>query len=159
MKKLVIGIIFNSKTICDKSIEFLEKKYGPTVRRSPVYDFDFTDYYEQEMGRELKRIFLFFDKEITNEELVDIKLYAEELEKLCACDYRAVNIDPGYISETEFALASFKKKTWVKQISDRVYLHTILAFENGEIKTFHHTFPEFRKKEIQEYLTLETSGR
>ena len=148
--KLIIGILFNSEEKYKKVVEILIEKYGNIIKKSDIYPFDFTNYYEPEMGKDLKKQLLIFDKKVSKEELADIKKETTEIEKEFSDNgKRTVNIDPGYIGK-EFVLASFKAKSFKKEVNG-VFMHKILEFD-GEIKVFSHTFPEFKVKKIQEFL-------
>jgi hypothetical protein len=61
----------------------LEKKFGPIELRSPILHFNYTDYYEKEMGKDVKRQFLSFQKLIDPGALADIKLFTNKLEEGC----------------------------------------------------------------------------
>ena len=61
----------------------MEKKFGPIELRSPILPFNYTDYYEKEMGKDVKRQFLSFQKLIDPGALADIKLFTNKLEESC----------------------------------------------------------------------------
>lgn len=145
--------MFNSEESYTKALHEITHQYGSIAHKSPVYNFNFTNYYEEEMGPNLKKQLLIFKREIEKVDLIKIKQQTTELEqKFSNNGKRTVNIDPGCLSETEFALASCKPKPFKEKLDGRTYAHTILTFANSEIKTFPHTFPEFRQKEIQLFL-------
>ena len=65
---------------------------------------------------------------------------------------RRVNIDPGFIAKDKVVLASFKKKDFKKDLGNGVYAHEVLRFEDGKVKEFWHTFGDYRKKKMKEFL-------
>ena len=58
--QLVMGVIFRDAADLDKAASRLEAELGEIDLRSGSFDFDVTDYYGDEMGPGLKRVFLSF---------------------------------------------------------------------------------------------------
>src|SRR3989338_8546932 len=106
--KLVVGMISNDPNLLLKLEKTLEWRFGPIDFRTALLDFAYTDYYEPEMGSNLKRQFVSFRRLIDPERLPDIKLYTNkvELQNSAARNKpsRKVNIDPGYITEGKLVL-------------------------------------------------------
>ncbi|MBU2063385.1 MAG: DUF4416 family protein, partial [Candidatus Omnitrophica bacterium] len=72
--KLIIGLI-GKEEIFNRVKKILIQKFGAIDFESPVLDFNFTDYYELEMGGNLKRQFLSFKRQILPDKLASIKIY------------------------------------------------------------------------------------
>ena len=146
--KLLIAIMYSDKSVYDKCRNDLIDSFGGIEKESDEYNFDkFTSYYAKEMGTGLVKRFVVFKKEIDNEGLKKAKLETTETEKKFSKDNRrAINLDPGYLSDKELVLASFKKGTNYKEdVGDGVYLHKVLEFDGKKIITFWHTFPDYRE--------------
>ncbi|MFH2028757.1 MAG: DUF4416 family protein [Nanoarchaeota archaeon] len=154
MSNLIIAIMYSDNGTYVKVKSILIEKYGLIKKETEPYDFDkFTSYYEKEMGKGIIKRFLIFDKEIEKNDLVKIKHETTEVEKEFSIDNkRTINLDPGYLNNKELVLASFKKGTNYKEdMGQGVYAHKVLEF-NGEIKTFWHTFPDYKEhKELFTY--------
>ena len=77
----------------------LEKKLSVIEMTSDPYDFSvYTSYYQQEMGDQLKKIFIVFSELLKPEKLPQVKIMTNKVEKMFSADKkRQVNIDPGYI--------------------------------------------------------------
>jgi len=171
---LFIAIMYSDEANFNKAKDELVEKYGNIKAESDSYDFNFTKYYEKEMGSDLKKKFIVFKKEISKEDLTEIKFFITEIEEKFsekespqlalrtenlptssskqACPTpRTVNIDPGYLSSTELVLATWKGKDFKEKISEKVWVHKVLEF-NGEIKEFFHTFADYKIKENQEFI-------
>jgi len=147
-----MAVMYASDELFNNVKDELIQKYGELKAESNPYDFDFTSYYEKEMGSGLKKKFLIFKKEIIKEDLTEIKLFITEIEKKLSIENkRKVNIDPGYLSENELVLATFKAKDFKEKISDKVWVHKVLEF-NGKIKEFFHTFADYKVKENQDFI-------
>ncbi len=78
--KLIIGFIYKDEAVFTKAKEKLRRKFGKIDFQSPALDFNYTDYYEPEMGSGLKRRFISFGRLIPMQELYRIKLYTNRLE-------------------------------------------------------------------------------
>lgn len=148
-----MAIMYSSDEDFNKAKNDLIKKYGSIKSQSPDYEFDFTDYYKDEMGSNLKKRFLIFNKEISKQDLVDIKFSITEIEKKYSINNkRTINIDPGYLSQKEFVLATFKPRSFKEKIHDKVWLHKVLEFDGNNIKHFFHTFADYKDKNNQKFI-------
>ena len=111
------------------------------------HPFGMTDYYEDEMGPELSRVIVSFNKLGEAPGLVDVKLSVDRLEeKLSGSFGRTVNIDPGYIDYFKAVLASFKEGPQKIYLGRGVYADPVLMFEDGEWRTLPWSFPDFKEE-------------
>lgn len=150
---LFMAVMYSSEELFVKSKSDLVKKYGPIKVESHAYDFSFTDYYEPEMGKNLKKKFLIFEKEVSKQGLADVKFFITEIEKKYSNNTgRTVNIDPGYLSETELQLATFKEKSFKEKIHEKVWVHKVLEFDGNTLKQFFHTFADYKDEKNQEFI-------
>ena len=110
--KLFVGMLAARTDLFDISQAELAGKFGPIDAVGEVLPFDFTDYYEAEMGPGLMRKFIGFERLINPKELVPAKLFANDLEERIAERFgsrrRIINLDPGYVSLSKLVLASTK---------------------------------------------------
>ena len=118
--KLITGIIASSENGFSESEALLQKEFGSIDYKSDILKFDFTNYYQKDMGSGLKRCFFSFERLIDPADLADVKLITNKLEdgisKAISDAKRPVNIDPGYLSDAKLVLASTKNH------SHRIYL-------------------------------------
>lgn len=152
--RLFFGIMFSDRGCYEKAVEDLINEFGETEKESFEYNFDeYTNYYEKEMGRGLRKKLIIFKKEIEEKNLIKIKKLITEIEKKYSEEgKRKVNIDPGFVSEEKVVLASFKKKDFKKDLGNGVFAHEVLRFEEGKIKTFWHTFGDYKEEKIKDFL-------
>jgi len=152
MAQLIIGVMHSNEELLKEVKEKLEKKFGE-LKAEIGYDFNFTNYYEEEMGKNLKKNLLAFKKEIKEKQLAEIKEYTNKLEEDCRIEgKRTVNIDPGYLTKKELVLASNKKSPYKIEISENIYSHLTLKFEDNKCTTTQRTYPDFKIKEVQDFL-------
>lgn len=152
MHNLLFAIMYPDKNILDRALAILKDRYGKPYARGPEYDFNFTDYYEEEFGKNLKKSIFVFEKEITKTDLTDIRQETAKVEKeISYLGRRRVNIDPGYISDKEMVLATKKQKQWKEYLGGGVYAHKIFEFLDDGIKTFNHSFADYKLKENMDF--------
>jgi hypothetical protein len=152
MNRLLFAIMYPDKEILDVCVDILEKEFGSIKLIGEEYVFNFTRYYEEEFGRNLKKQIFVFEKTIEKHDLVKIRSRTGEIEQqLAKEDKRVVNIDPGYISETELALATRKGRDFKEELGEGIFVHKVLEFKNKEIITFRHTFADYRLEKNLEF--------
>jgi len=143
---LFIALMYPNKDLAEKSLNSLIREFGPLKNIGKPFDFNFTTYYEPEFGKDLKKIFLIFEKELKKTDLIGIRKKTAEIEASFKIDNkRTINIDPGYISSTELTLATVKGKPWKELLGDNIYAHKVLEFKGDEIITFNHTFADYKQ--------------
>ena len=144
--------MYSNKSLLKEIQDILINKFGE-VEDTISYDFNFTDYYEEEMGKNLKKDIIVFKQEIQTKQLAGIKEYTNQLEnKYRAEEKRRINIDPGYLTKEELILASNKKSPYKIEISDNIYAHLTLKFENNKCRITYRTYPDFKMEKIQRFL-------
>src|SRR5262245_30270653 len=112
--KLFVGILVSNSKFIPAVEERLVALYGPIDHRSDVIPFDFTDYYEAEMGDLIDRVFYSFERLIEADQLPEIKRQTNQLEDELAPLLRTsstsvnnpVNLDQGYIDQAKDLLPS-----------------------------------------------------
>ncbi|MDD5594898.1 MAG: DUF4416 family protein [Candidatus Omnitrophica bacterium] len=149
--KLICGLIFKEEKILAKAKALLEKKFGALDFESQILEFNYTDYYEKEFGKNLSRQFISFKKLIDPASLAKIKLFSNRLEKkLSRNNRRLINLDPGYLDLAKLVLAT------TKDYNHRIYLNSgifaeITLFYQG--KSFQHwkwTYPDYQTLQYKE---------
>lgn len=147
--KLFAGFIYSDIEILQEALKILENKYGPVEFESEHFDFSHTMYYKKEMGPDLKRLFVSFEKPVMPDKLKDIKNETNSIERKFLNDNggRFVNIDPGLIGLANVILASTKEYSHRIYLGCGIYAEITLLYED---KTFHPlkwTYPDYRNSE------------
>lgn len=147
--KLIVGFITADLEILKQAEESLVDRFGEVDYASNIFAFDKTDYYEEEMGANLKRKFLSFSKLVQPEELSRIKLYTNELEKGFSdtTGRRKINIDPGYVTGAKLVLATTKDYQHRIYLDDGIYAEVTLRFKDGSFRPWEWTYPDYRTEE------------
>lgn len=152
--KLVIAVIINGQDSFTNLLAHLTAQFGAVETLSPWYNFDFTSYYEPEMGAPLFRRFIVFKDLIAQETLPDIKLLTNALEKsfLNINGKRHVNLDPGYLTLERFILATGKNFTHRVYLRDGIFADLTLIYTRGAFQTLPWTFPDYATETIRTFL-------
>lgn len=151
--KLVVGIFTKDKGLIKPVAEDLTQIFGPIDLVGPWFVFDFTDYYEPEMGKPLLRRVLAFEKLIEQKDLAAIKIETNQLEQqYLKNNKRLVNIDPGYLMHERFVLATAKNYTHRIYIGKGIYADLTLIYTNGSFHPLPWTYPDYKEKNMLTYL-------
>ena len=150
--KLFTAILFGSEDVFNTAREKLSSALGPVDMTSPVWKWSHSTYYEKEMGTDLKRILLFFERPITPDTLADIKIFTNEIEEGCGrgagnLPERAINIDPGYITLAKVVLASTKDYAHRIYIGKGIYAEATLLYQDKTFNPLPYTYPDYRSGE------------
>ena len=113
--------------------------------QSDLFLFDFTDYYESEMGTGLLKQFFVFEGLMHPERLSKIKTTTNELELLWQSETgRQVNLDPGYVTGAKLVLASAKDYSHRLYLADGIYGDVQLRFQHGKFVPSEWTYPDYQ---------------
>jgi hypothetical protein len=142
--KLVFSVFAQAAGMLNETIRRLSVLYGQPDFISRQVPFDYTDYYHPEMGEKLVRRFLSMEELIRPENLPDIKLATNEIEKETALDnHRAVNIDPGYLSQAHLILATGKGYTHRPYLRSGIYADLTLIYQGKKFCSMPWTYPDY----------------
>jgi hypothetical protein len=151
--KLLMGVIFREEACLEDVTSKLEGELGEIDLRSEAFDFDVTDYYEDEMGPGLKRVFLSFKNLIDPGDIVDIKLTATRLEEDMGREgKRTVNLDPGYMDFNKLILVSAKFLAQKIYLAKGVYADPTIYYDKGW-KDYEWAFPDFRSGRYNDFFS------
>jgi hypothetical protein len=155
--KLISGLLCADKILLEKVRQELSERFGPIDVVMDAQPFDFTHYYDDEMGAGLYRSFVAFETLIDPGRLAEIKIATNELEDRFARDVREgkiawtadsppparpVNLDPGYIAPSRLILASMKDFSHRIYLRGGVYAEVTLQYRNGW-QSLPWTFPDY----------------
>ncbi|MFN3966517.1 MAG: DUF4416 family protein [Endomicrobiia bacterium] len=145
--KLIIGEIFSDEKVLIDAENELIKNFSEIEFISETIPFDFTDYYEEEMGKNLKRRWISFKKTISPEELSEIKIKTNQIENSLAdaiSKKRKINLDPGYITCSNLILASTKNYSHRIYLSKGIFSEVTLIYQQGTFHPLQWTYPDYK---------------
>lgn len=147
--KLLMSIISaEDGGFCDV-MQILAAHFGRPDFIGAQMPFDYTSYYEKEMGRSLVRRMVSFDELIPPESLPDVKLLTNLVEEQFSSDgRRKINIDPGYLSLAHLILATGKGYTHRPYLRGGIYADLTLIYTDGAFSVLSWTYPDYAGREI-----------
>ncbi|MBN1153323.1 DUF4416 family protein [candidate division KSB1 bacterium] len=152
--KLFVAITFSEDNIKNHALQILTDRCGDIDHQSPIFEFIFTNYYAEEMGCNLRKQFLSFETLIQPEELIDLKLFTNDLEdKLAVNKRRIINIDPGYINAAKVVLATTKDFSHRIYLGKRIYGDVHMRFINGKLTPGAWTYPDYSQDLAIDFFT------
>jgi len=151
--KLVIGLLMKDRALFEPLAVELSAIYGSPDMISAWMAFDYTAYYESELGSPLCRRLMAFETLIDQQELAAVKITTNRLEQAYARNRRRrVNIDPGYLLYERFVLASGKNFCHRIYIGHRIYADLTLIYRRGAFETLPWTYPDYADQPIRSFL-------
>jgi len=146
LTKPVTAVTAGASALIVEAVERLSEILGEVDLSSPLFDFDFTDYYRREMGPNLVKQFFSFERLRPPEDLVWLKRRTSACERAYRKPDggRRVNLDPGYWSDAKLVLASTKNYSHRIAIGRRIFAEVTLRYHQGRLQWFEWTYPDYR---------------
>ncbi|HEV8717483.1 MAG TPA: DUF4416 family protein [Candidatus Binatia bacterium] len=152
--KLLVALLSADPQLFTTVASQLQQSYGAVDLESEVFPWNTTDYYRKEMGENLLRKFVTFERLISPEELVRIKLAtnAVELAVSSPSSSRRVNLDPGYLDASKLVLASTKNQAHRLYLAQGIYAEVTLLYHHGAFHPFLYTYADYRWPQTHAFL-------
>ena len=149
---LFIGVIYNKNVSIFEIEKVLDEKFGNIVFSSNEMKFDYTDYYNSEMGDELFKKFFAFENLIKQNGLNLIKLSTNDIEDIFSLNSkRQINLDPGYLNLSKVVLASCKDFSHRIYIGKKIFAELTLSYVKGKYTFLPWTYPDYKSDEYLEF--------
>lgn len=177
--KLIIGILTPFYNKNDDIITLLADNFGEIDYISRILDFNYTDYYNKELGENIKRFFVSFKELAAPDSLAKIKIAANKLEQLFSQEKeyaaqnnigtasvqqansaaaethqpcRKINLDPGILNSSRLILASTKDNAHRIPLRNGIYSEVTLIFSKGKFAPLPWTYIDYQSAEYCEIL-------
>jgi len=152
--KLFVGMLSAEASLFEACDNILRKEYGSVDFRSEIQPWNRTDYYQEELGTDILRTFIFFEQLMDPAILPMVKIFTNALEKQFATGSgsgtkRRINLDPGYITEAKIVLASTKDFSHRIYVGQNIFAEVTLQYrlQGRTFISLEHTYPDFRSDE------------
>ena len=154
--KLFAGLLSNDPDLLKRTAQLLARAYDAIDLRTEIWDFTATDYYQAEMGDDLQRGFVAFERLISPEALPAIKNETNALEQRIAQEVlsavpRPVNIDPCYIQLDKVVLATTKDASHRLYLNHGIYGEVTMRFNTGQWEIMPWTYPDYREERVHQF--------
>jgi len=152
--KLVAGLLSADPKLLTEAEAALGELFGRVSARSEQIAFNFTDYYQPEMGPGLVRQWVGFFGLVEPDVLADLKIKTRQLEKRFRGpdNKRRVNLDPGVLTLHNLVLASTKGFAHRIYLRDGIFAELELIFQSGKFQPLAWTYPDYQTPACQEFL-------
>lgn len=143
--KYFVAILWHDAAALEAACKHLADRFGPIDVVGGDHLFDVTDYYVDEMSPRLLRRLIAFEPMRPPDDLVDAKLWCNQLEaRLADGPRRSVNLDIGYLDHSKVVLASAKSAGQKIHLGKGIYADLMGRYANGRYQPFEWTFPDFK---------------
>lgn len=158
--KLIVSLLTAERALVEPVCGGLVERFGAVDFTSEPLPFQYTRYYEPEMGAGLIRHLVSFQELISADLLPSIKRATNSIEDTFAddCGRRRINIDPGYVALSHVILATCKGFAHRPYLRDGVYADLTLIFRAQTFRALEWTFPDYGSAEMIQLLNTIRDG-
>jgi hypothetical protein len=158
--KLIVAMLSRENSLFAAAQQCMEQLWGAIDIESTVLPFNYTNYYEKQMGPELLRKFVSFNELIEPDKLAGIKHQSNDLEAQLAVIpagealqvARPINLDPGYVEPSKLVLATTKNYAHRIYIGNSMYAEATLHYHKGKWQSWPFTYPDYAGGDYHEFL-------
>lgn len=156
---LVMGLLITDLSLLSSLTEELVSRFGPVKAMSESSRFEFTDYYDQEMGGKPWRLYLCFEQLVDPSTLADIKKWTNALEKDWEREgRRTCNLDPGLLTLSSLILATTKSRSHRIPLRHGIHAEVTLLYQAGAFSCLPWTYQDYRSEEVHTLLKAWRDG-
>lgn len=151
--KVFTAIAFGADCPHEEALIQLGAFLGPVILKTKIFlQSAYTDYYESEMGPEVKKYFAAFEPLMAVEELAELKIKTNALERKFAKNgRRRINIDPGYLTEAKVVLATTKDYSHRLYLGKGIFGDLHLTYSRKTFRPQPWTYPDYRQELALEF--------
>ncbi len=150
---LVMSLLSSRSDPVSMMKEPLESEFGPLEEAIGPLEFNFTTYYDSELGKGIRRYLLVFHELIDRNALCRTKLYTNSLENLSMINNsRIFNLDPGFLTLGNFVLATGKNNAHRIYLDHGIFADLTLVFRKGSFRPMEWTYPDYSDGKMLETL-------
>ncbi len=145
---IIFAVMWNKEKIenLNAAIKNLKENFGEIIFQSDEFTLDYSHFYEKEMGPNLLKKFLVFDKIVDKEDSIKIKKFSENLEnKFRENNNRNVNIDPVFLDEYQVVALSRKDRGSRIYIGNGVYAELQLLYHHKTFQPLIWTYLDYKE--------------
>lgn len=137
----------------------LTQWYGRIDAESEIIPWDFTQYYQDQMGQKLLRQWVRFETLFAPEHLAKCKLETNMAETLLARQYgdpgkgvpRPINIDPGYVHKYKVVLATTKDHSHRVYMREGIYAEVTLHWSANKWTPWPWTYADYKSEAAERF--------
>ena len=152
--RLLFAVLYSDTTQIEEIFTLLDREFGKRDHQYGPVPFSWTEYYSDEMGTALRKVYFSYTDAIERDRLPSIKNLTNTIERQYAGPEgnRTVNIDPGYVARDKVVLATTKDFYHRLYLADGIFGEVTLHYRKGRFRYFSWTYPDFRNPEVMRFL-------
>jgi len=137
-------------------IQTLSEAWGNVLLTTEPMPFHAGGYYHREMGGELVKTLVAFDRPCDAAPLADWKLATNGWEDDCAAvleypEKRPLNLDCGYVTQAKLILATTKDRDHRIYLRDGIFAEVTLNYVHKEWVSHRWTYPDYRTDTVKQF--------
>ena len=151
---MFMASLFSSQEVFNAAAPKLQDLFGRIYYESPPLPWNYSAYYDGELGTQLYRHFMFFESIADPASLVEAKLAVLEIEKGFSLNgKRRINLDPGYMTLAKVVLASRKNYSHRIYLGRGVFCELELFYQEGRFNPLPYTYFDYRDDLFLKFFT------
>lgn len=153
--RLILALLARNEDIIKKAEPLLTNEFGKILLHSETIDWNFSNYYEPEMGKNLIRVWLCFEPIVSPEQLKDCKRRAMALEDRLRDENgnRTINLDPGILTLHNLVLATTKDYSHRICLDKGLYAEVTLIYLQSKYQPLAWTYPDYQTPTCLNFLS------
>lgn len=150
--KLVIGVLSVNPEAHSRLFSLIEETFGPIDFVTEAIPFDYTKYYDREMGAHPDRFFIVCKNLVDPAMLAQFKMRSNEIEVLFMEEgNRKINLDPGMLSSENLILATTKNRSHRIPLNNGIYGELTLMYRDKEFQSFPWTYADYASESFKSF--------
>lgn len=147
--RLILSILTPDKGIVDQAAPAIVESLGAVEEEIGPISFEFTSYYDKEMGSGICRWIWVFTDLVDRADLAEIKCLTNKIEQTYTIEgNRRFNLDPGLITLGNFVLATGKDNAHRVYLREGIFADLTLIFEGGTYRPLAWTYPDYSDTQL-----------
>lgn len=147
------GVITRYPEARNWAIAKLSEHWGRAVIQSPPIEFQAGGYYTPSMGSDLEKVLIALDGFRDPAELADWKHQSnrweqEYSERSDHPEPRPLNLDPGYMTQAKFVLATTKDRDHRLYLREGMFAEVTLTYVGKRWNHHRWSYPSYRTEEV-----------
>ena len=147
--RVIVSVLTADSRILNSAKPLLVRELGPIDEEIGPLAFNYTSYYNGEMGQGILRWLWSFAELVDRETLVGIKCLTNTIEQAYTVEgKRRFNLDPGLMTLGNFVLATGKNNSHRIYLGKGIFADLTLVFRAGTYRPLEWTYPDYADREL-----------
>lgn len=157
--QVILSILSAETNLLGPVDRVLAERLGPIGESIGPLAFDFTSYYDKELGCGIRRWIRVFENLVDRGRLAGIKCLTNEIERAYTVNgRRKLNLDPGLMTLGNFVLATGKNNAHRIYLNSGIFADLTLIFRSGSYRPLEWTYPDYADPQLIDLLNRIRQG-